>query len=60
MLLPPMTPHGCHTEVCEDGPQQPIDYFPDRLQLESARVLTLELDSRSITKVQNHLNLKMI
>ena len=60
MLLLPMTPHGYHTEVCEDGPQQPIGYFPDRLQLGSARVLTLELDSRSIPKNQNHFIIKMM
>ena len=60
MLLPPMKPHGYHTEVCEDGPLQPVGYFPDRLQLESARVLTLELDSRSIPKEQNYFIIKMI
>ena len=60
MLLPLMTPHGYHTEVCEDGPLQPVGYSPDRLQLESARVLTLELDSRSIPKDQNHFIIKMI
>ena len=60
MLLLPMRPHGYYTEVCEDGPLQPVGYFPDRLQLESARVLTLELDSRSIPREQNYFIIKMI